>query len=150
LRSGLFLYIRLMSDRTIYHLGIVIDHLTNSIRDTITGENFDTQVLEVTKADLKEVTKKSKWHFNWNAEFKQLDRIIYKLVIIDKPGAIQGLVSVSDMGDHYYLHLAEARQLILEKVNAMKGLVEICLHSIANDHGTMAMRALLHLNQKPN
>lgn len=103
-----FLYIRLMSDQTIYHLGIVIDHLTTSIRDTITGENFDTHVLEMTKADLKEVTKKNKWHFDWRREFKQLDRIVYKLIITHKPGEIQGLVSISDVSDHYYLHLAES------------------------------------------
>ncbi len=97
-----------MSDQTIYPLGIIIDHLTNSIRDTITGEKFDTEITEVTKADLKNVTKKNKWHFNWNAEFKEQDRMVYKLTIIEKRNEIQGLVSISDMIDHFYLHLAES------------------------------------------
>jgi len=97
-----------MSYQSIYHLGIIIDYLTNSIRDTLTGEKFDTEITEVNKADLKNVTKTNKWHFNWNVEFKEKDRVVYKLTIADKPGEIQGLVRISDMGDHYYLHLAES------------------------------------------
>jgi hypothetical protein len=97
-----------MPDQTAYHLDIVIDQLTNSIRDTITGKSLVTEVAKVTKGDLTNVTKKDKWHFNWKAEFKQQDRIVYKLMIVDNSDEIQGLVSISDMGDHYYLHLAES------------------------------------------
>ena len=41
------------------HLDFVIDKLTNSIQNTISGDSFATEVLRFTKADLKQVTKKS-------------------------------------------------------------------------------------------
>ena len=36
-----------------YHLNIEIDKLTNSILNTITGDSFETEVIPVTKEDLK-------------------------------------------------------------------------------------------------
>ncbi len=98
-----------MPDHTEYHLDILIDHLTNSIRNRVTGESFVTELTKITKDELKNVRKrKDGWHFNWKAEFKQKDRIVYKLTVINKSNEIQGLMSISNMGDHYYLHLAES------------------------------------------
>jgi hypothetical protein len=51
-----------------YHIGIQIDSLTNSIVNTISGDSFETEILTVTKEDLKGVTRKGGWNFNWNAE----------------------------------------------------------------------------------
>lgn len=34
-------------------IDIEVDDLTNSIQNTISGDSFDTEVLEATKADLK-------------------------------------------------------------------------------------------------
>jgi hypothetical protein len=45
---------------TIYHIGIEIDRLTNSIINTISGDSFQTAVLRVAKEDLKGVTKKGR------------------------------------------------------------------------------------------
>ncbi|WP_202020452.1 hypothetical protein [Mucilaginibacter mali] len=74
-----------------------------------TGESFDTEVFEITIKDLADVRKrKGEWHFHWRSELKQVDRKVYKLVITGQPNILQGLVSVSNMGDHYYLHLAES------------------------------------------
>jgi len=39
-------------------LDFLIDKLTNSIQNTISGDSFATEVLRMTKTDLKQVTKK--------------------------------------------------------------------------------------------
>ncbi|WP_217603938.1 hypothetical protein [Chitinophaga sp. GbtcB8] len=91
-----------------YHINIEIDKLTNSIVNTISGDSFETEVLPVDGSDLKGVTKGNKWNFNWKAELKLTDRQVYKLTIVGNPNIIQGLVSISDYKDHFYLHLIES------------------------------------------
>lgn len=97
-----------MPGRSKYHINIEIDKLTNSIVNTISGDSFETEVLAVDASDLKGVTRGNKWNFNWRAEFKLLDRQVYKLTIVGNPNIIQGLVSISDYKDHFYLHLIES------------------------------------------
>ena len=92
----------------IYHLEIEIDKLTNSIVNTISGDSFETEVLKVTTADLRNVTKRNGWSFNWKGQAKMEDRAVYKLTITGNSDIIQGLVSLSDNGDHFYLHLVES------------------------------------------
>ena len=50
----------------IKRVSIEIDKLTNSIENRITGDNFNTQVLEVIGKD-KSSLKKG-WNFDWVAE----------------------------------------------------------------------------------
>lgn len=50
------------------YLDFVVDKLTNSIRNTISGDSFATEVLRLGKADLKQLTKKTGWNFDWKAE----------------------------------------------------------------------------------
>jgi hypothetical protein len=57
---------------------------------------------------LKNITKKNGWEFEWKQEFKQADRDIYKLTIVNNPTIIQGLVSLTEKQDHVYLHLIES------------------------------------------
>jgi hypothetical protein len=38
------------------HLDFVIDTLTNSIQNTISGDSFATEVIRLTKADIKQIT----------------------------------------------------------------------------------------------
>jgi hypothetical protein len=97
-----------MSDQSVYHLDIVIDHLTNSIREVQTGKIHETEIYLATKADIKLATKKSKWHFPWSSEFVKKDRNVFKLILRDQPDILQGLISISDMGDHMYVYLAES------------------------------------------
>ena len=49
-------------------LDFVVDKLTNSIQNTISGDIFPTEVSRLTKTDLKQVTKKIGWAFNWKTE----------------------------------------------------------------------------------
>ncbi len=104
-----------MAKQTKYHLGIEIDKLTNSILNTISGDSFPTDVHPLSKADLKNLTKKNGWLFNWAGEFKLSDRQIFKLTIRNNPDIVQGLLSISDYNDHYYLHLIESAPFNLGK-----------------------------------
>ena len=111
-----------MKKDTKYHLDIRIDRLTNSILNTISGDSFPTDVHPVTKADLKNVTKKTGWLFSWATELKFTDRQVFKLTIRDNPNIIQGLASISDYNDHYYLHLVESAPFNLGKNKLYEGV----------------------------
>ncbi|MCD9853134.1 hypothetical protein LUD75_00330 [Epilithonimonas sp. JDS] len=91
-----------------YELDFVIDQLTNSIINVISGDSFQTEIALVTKNDLKNITKKNGWNFNWRAEFQDISKEIYKLTIFNNPNIIQGLLSVSIMDDHVYMNLLES------------------------------------------
>ena len=90
------------------HIDIEIDKLTNSIENVITGDSFQTDVSLVNNIDLKDITKKNGWLFNWKAEFKLPDRDVYKLTISGNSKVIQGLVSITEREDHVYMHLIES------------------------------------------
>jgi hypothetical protein len=89
-------------------LDFVVDKLTNSIENIVTGDSFPTEVSVVTREDLKLTTKKNNWFFNWVTEFKHPEREIYKLTIVNNPYVIQGLLSVQVKSDHVYMHLIES------------------------------------------
>jgi hypothetical protein len=105
---GINMYFYDVPKNSKYHIGIEIDRLTNSIVNRISGDSFPTDVHVLQKTELKRVTKKNGWGFNWAVEHKLTDRIVYKLTIRNNPDVIQGLISISDYGDHYYLHLIES------------------------------------------
>jgi len=88
-------------------LDFIIDKLTNSIENVITGDSFQTEISILQKTDLKSVTKKNGWLFNWSEEFKNPIRDIYKLTISRNSTIIQGLVSLEVKSDHVYMHLLE-------------------------------------------
>ena len=48
-----------MTKRKKIALDFIIDKLTNSIENNLTGDNFPTEISLVTVADIKAVTKKS-------------------------------------------------------------------------------------------
>jgi hypothetical protein len=52
-------------------LYFVIDKLTNSIENIVTGDSFPSEISVVTRDDLKLTTKKNGWVFTWVTEFKQ-------------------------------------------------------------------------------
>jgi hypothetical protein len=89
-------------------LDFEIDKITESIEDAETGEAFKTLVLPVTAADLKSVTKKAGWLFDWKFEFAQQGRQVCKLVTEKEPGIIQGLVSFERREKHIFMTLIES------------------------------------------
>ncbi len=89
------------------HLGFIVDKLTNSIQNTISGDSFTTEVLRLTKADLKQVTKKNGWNFAWKSELTNNAKEVFKLTIPNNPSIIQVLLSLTLEPDHVYMHLLE-------------------------------------------
>jgi hypothetical protein len=90
-------------------IDIEIDKLTRSIENIITGDSFKTEVLLLSSKDLKQL-KKTDWLFDWKSEARNKNKLIYKLVIIDNPTIIQGLISLQDKGDHIFMHLIESNK----------------------------------------
>lgn len=89
-------------------LDFEIDRLTNSIQNTVSGDSFPTEVSRLTKTDLKQVTKKNGWAFNWKSELDDNTREVYKLTISNNPNIIQGLLSFTIEPDHIYMNLLES------------------------------------------
>ena len=61
-------------------LDFIVDKLTNSIQNTISGDSFATEVLRLTKADLKQVTKKNGWNFDWKLELSDNTKEVFNFV----------------------------------------------------------------------
>lgn len=111
-----------MAKKSKYHISIEIDTLTNSIVNTISGDSFPTDAHPISRADLKTVNKKTNWQFNWASESKLIDRQVYKLTIRNNPNILQGLISISDFTDHFYLHLIESAPFNLGKNKLYEGV----------------------------
>ena len=97
-----------MKKRRTKGLDFIIDKLTNSIENTITGDTFTTSIIHLTKADLKTVTKQKDWVFDWKYELNQPGREVYKLTIAENVNIVQGLISLEIKLDHVYMHLVES------------------------------------------
>jgi len=89
-------------------LDFEIDKITESIENTETGETLDTLVLPVTKADLKEITKKNGWLFDWKLEFSKPEHQVYKLVTEKDPQTIHGLLSLERKEGFILMNLIES------------------------------------------
>ena len=89
-----------MKKRTSTGLDFIIDKLTNSIENAISGDSFSTNITHITDADLKGVTKKNSWAFDWKYELNQPAREVYKLTVIENNSIIQGLISLEVKSDH--------------------------------------------------
>ena len=89
-------------------LDFIVDKLTNSIQNVVSGDSFATDITLISSADLKNVIKKNNWQFDWKFEYKQPQRDVYKLTIVNNQTVIQGLISLEIKSDHVYMHLIES------------------------------------------
>ena len=89
-------------------LDFEVDKLTNSIQNTFSGDSFPTDVSRLVKTDLKQITKKNGWAFNWKTELEDNTKEVYKLTISNNPNIIQGLLSLTIEPDHVYMDLLES------------------------------------------
>jgi hypothetical protein len=89
-------------------LDFIVDKLTNSIENVVTGDSFSTEISIVTFADLKSITRKNNWQFDWKFEYIQPQREVYKLTILNNQNIVQGLISLEIKKDHVYMHLVES------------------------------------------
>ncbi len=111
-----------MKKRNNKGLDFEIDRLTNSIQNTISGDSFQTEVGLLTKADLKQATKKNGWSFNWKTEFGNNAKEVYKLTIINNPNIIQGLLSLTIETDHVFMNLVESAPFNIGKNKLYEGV----------------------------
>jgi len=88
-------------------LDFEVDNLTNSIENVVSGDSFATDITIISISDLKTVTKKNGWQFDWKLELKQPEKDVYKLTIVNNQSVIQGLISLEIKSDHVYMHLVE-------------------------------------------
>ena len=88
-------------------LDFIIDKLTNSIENTLTGEVFDTEIVRLTNVSAKQINE-ANWQFNWQKELKDKTKEVYKLTTVNNPGIIQRLLSIEDKQDHIFMHLIES------------------------------------------
>ena len=103
-------------------LDFIIDKLTNSIENVQSGDSFQTEISLLTNLELKKVTRKIGWRFNWNYEFKQPEREVYKLTISNNPDIIQGIISLEVKTDHVYMHLIESAPFNIGKHKVYYGV----------------------------
>jgi hypothetical protein len=97
-----------MKSKGINYLDFLVDKLTKSIENVITGDSFTTEISYLQKTDLPQVSKNKKWVFDWKKELSFNDREVYKLTIQNNPKIIQGLVSLRIENDHIYMPLIES------------------------------------------
>lgn len=103
-------------------LDFLVDKLTNSIENVQTGDVFATNITLLSSSDLKTVTKKSGWQFDWKYELKQPEREVYKLTIPNNLTVIQGLISLEIKTDHVYMHLVESAPFNKGKAKVYAGV----------------------------
>ena len=104
------------------HLDFIIDKLTNSVQNTVSGDSFQTEISNLTIKDLKQCTKKNGWQFNWKQEVLSNSREVYKLTIVNNPNIIQGLISFTIKSDHIYMNLVESAPFNLGKNKVYEGV----------------------------
>ena len=96
-----------MQDNNEIELDFKIDKLTNSIENSVSGEVFDTVVSLFDAKDCKQLNK-ADWLFDWKLEHKTAGNQIYKLTTISNSTIVQGLISLTDKGDHVFMNLIES------------------------------------------
>jgi len=89
-------------------LEFIIDKLTNSIENVVSGDSFATEISLISFNDLRLVSKPKGWVFNWRQEFNEPARDVFKLTIVNNPLIIQGLISLEVKVDHVFMHLVES------------------------------------------
>ena len=84
------------------HLDFIVDELTNSIRNIITGDSFQTEISRFARTDCKVTLKKYGWNSDWKAELDDDFNEVYKLTIVGNPNIIQGVLSIRREKDHIF------------------------------------------------
>lgn len=104
----LYNYLWVMKEQAPTYLDFIIDKLTRSVENAVTGDSFQTEVLPLTKADLRSMIRKSGWNFDWKQELSANDREVYKLTIQGNPTIVQAAMSLRMESDHLYMPLIES------------------------------------------
>jgi hypothetical protein len=111
-----------MSNKVQIEQSFIIDKLTDSILNTISGDSFQTEVSRLTSVDLKTITKKNNWNFDWKSEFDNIQKEVYKLTIVNNSNIIQGLLSITIEKDYIYINLLESSPFNIGKTKLYEGV----------------------------
>ena len=111
-----------MSDKMQIAQSFIIDKITDSILNTISGDSFQTEVSRLTSIDLKIITKNNNWNFDWKSEFNNIQKEVYKLTIVNNSKIIQGLLSITIEQDHIYMNLLESSPFNIGKNKLYEGV----------------------------
>jgi len=65
-----------MQITNIINQSFLVDFLTNSIQNRITGDSFETKIVLLEKEDIKKLIKSKNWLFDWGKEAKTKGRNI--------------------------------------------------------------------------
>ncbi|MFN9322149.1 MAG: hypothetical protein ACK58Q_16335 [Chitinophagales bacterium] len=106
----------------IKELEFIVDGLTDSILNIITGDSFETDIVLLTKEDLKSITKKSKWNFDLKIEYNDIKKEVYKLVIKSSPNIVQGIISITIEDNYIEMNLLESAPFNIGKAKVYKGV----------------------------
>jgi hypothetical protein len=108
--------------KDVIHLNFVVDKLTNSIQNTVSGDSFITEVSSFTIKDSKQTIKKNGWNFNWKSELENESNEVYKLTIIGNSEIIQGVLSIRKDQGHIFMNLLESAPFNIGKSKLYEGV----------------------------
>jgi hypothetical protein len=111
-----------MSNKGQIEQSFIIDKLTDSILNTISGDSFQTEMSRITSVDLKTILKKNGWNFDWKSEFNDIQKEVYKLTIVNNSNIIQGALSITIEEDHVYMNLLESSPFNVGKNKLYEGV----------------------------
>ncbi|HBX50734.1 MAG: hypothetical protein A2275_17930 [Bacteroidetes bacterium RIFOXYA12_FULL_35_11] len=110
-----------MKQKRKIELDFIVDKLTNSIENAITGDIFDTEIIQLSVKNFKEIISND-WLFDWKQEIRNKSKEVYKLTIKNNAQIIQGLISYEDKGDHLFMHLIESAKFNKGKIKIYLGI----------------------------
>jgi hypothetical protein len=131
-------------------LGFLVDKLTNSIENTLTGDKFETEIIRLAEGDAP-LLRKLKWEFDWTEELLEPQRKVYALTTKENPLVWQGLTSSEDLGDHIFMHLIESAPFNVGREKLYDGVAGnlvafLCKTSFEKGyHGVVAFEAKTRL-----
>jgi len=102
-------------------LDFIVDKLTNSIENTLTGKSVETEVVRLTEDDLLTL-RGLKWTFDWAVELENPDRQVHSLATKENSSFWHALVSSEDKRDHVFMHLIESAPVNKGRDKLFKGV----------------------------
>ncbi len=100
----------------------IIDRLTDSILNTISGDSFQTEVQTLKDIDLLAIEKNKNWQFDWKSEYEDLSKEVFKLSILNNSPIIQGLISLSVEDGFVFVNLLESAPFNIGKNKLYEGV----------------------------
>jgi hypothetical protein len=131
-------------------LDFKVDKLTNSIENTLTGENVETDIVMLRPKDTA-ILHKLNWQFDWYKEFLESARKVHALITKGNAAVWHGLVSSEDKHDHIFMHLIESAPFNKGRDKLFKGVAAnlvafLCKQSFEKGyHGVISFDAKTRL-----